>query len=130
MMAPDNDSAAVDAVIPRDAESAGLDGDFDEIAVTKAIEIVCIHREPLNALAVAPGVHQQTTAAANDALHVEAAFDNGRIVGHVICRIQPPIDEKSGRQNPRQWNESGVDALQHLDFLAITRATLQYYGEE
>src|SRR6266849_89645 len=115
-------SAPVHAVVPRDPQRARLDPDDNCIAFVKAIEIIHIHRETLDALPFAPGPNIQSPAPFHNALHVEAAHHRSWIVDDIFLRIEPPVDEQGRRQNPWQRNESIVYALHHLDFLMIARA--------
>src|SRR3984893_10840633 len=102
-------SAAVDAVVPGDSHCAGFDGYLHKIAIVEAIEVVDINRETLEMLARAPRAHEQASAAAHDALHVEAAFDDGWVVENAFLSVQSAIHEKCCGQDPRQRNKSGVD---------------------
>jgi hypothetical protein len=122
--------AAVDAVVPGDAKGARFYGYFDGVAVMEAIEVVEVDGQAFKTLPGAPRPHKQAAAAANDAFHVEAAFDGGWIVGDAFLRVEAAVDEQCGRENPWKWNKAGVDALENFDLLAITGAPLQDYRQE
>jgi hypothetical protein len=90
-------STAVNAIVPGDAEGAGLDGDFDGVAIVKAIEVVGVDGQALEMLARTPGTYEQAAAAVHDAFHVEAALHHVRIVGDVFRRIEAAVDKQGGR---------------------------------
>src|SRR5260370_17370024 len=67
----------VNAVIPWNAERAGLNRDNDRIARVKAIIIISVDGQPLVSLPFPPGVDEQAAGAAYDFPHVVAAVHRG-----------------------------------------------------
>src|ERR1700693_6055996 len=74
-------------------------------------------------------MNEQATRAADDSRHVVAAIHSSGVISHVFFRVQLPVHKKCSSQNPRQWNESRVNALEHFEFPAISRATVEYHGD-
>src|SRR5438128_2163097 len=111
-------SPAVDAEVPRNAERAGLHAYIHLVAWPEPIVIVGIHREPLDFLAFTPTAHEEPPRAAHDSRHIVAAVDDRGVIRQICLRIQSTIHKKRGGQNPRQQDETRVDALQPFEFLA------------
>src|SRR5260370_29914507 len=97
-------SAAIHAVIPRNAERTRLDAHRHRIASMKAIVVIEIHGQALDFLSWAPGVNKQSARAPDDSRHVVAAIHGSRKVGHVLLRVQLPVHKQRSGQNPWERN--------------------------
>src|SRR5712691_10868118 len=72
---------------------------------------------------------EQAARAADDSRHVVAAIHSSGVISHVFLRVQLPVHKQGGSQNPWQWDESRVNALEHFEFPAISRATIEDHGD-
>jgi hypothetical protein len=123
-------SAAVDAVVPRDAEGAGLDGYFHQVTDVESVEVVGVYGQALVGLTWAPTTNRQAARAAYQSLHIKAADNCGGVIGDIFYVVEAAVDEQRGGENPRKRDESRVDALEDFNFFAIASATLKRDGEE
>ena len=118
----------VDTENPGDADEAGLDSDFDSLAIVEAVEILTRYGEVFEPVAVAPGrndelMHRQQAG------HREAA-DNGGV--EILRRrsVERAVNEKQSAQEPGQRYKAVKNSLEQFDFLTAKGAVLGPHGKK
>ena len=71
---------AVDTVIPRNAEGAGLHANYDLVSLVEAIKIIRVDGQALVATIWPPGIDKQSARTENDALHLIAAINGAGVI--------------------------------------------------
>jgi hypothetical protein len=126
MFLPAGTSVAGDTCYPRDAYQAVFHLDVNDVAGGEAVEIAAIYWDAFEAMACAPG--RDDEAAAGDwAAHRKSADYSGffDVRGGVIERA---IAVEKQSEQPGQWKQAVVHALQRFNFLMTKRAAFDDHG--
>src|SRR5713226_1326050 len=119
---------AENAIDPRDAHESGLHFDQDCVALLEAAEVIAVHRQGLEPRALAPRPHDESSAPADQAAHIEL-FHHDRGMLLRLCLVQISVDKQQHRKQPGQRNESEVDALEQLYVAPAARAPFNVEAE-
>jgi hypothetical protein len=126
MFLPAGTSVAEDTCYPRDAYQAVFHLDVNDVAGGEAVEIAAIYWDAFEAMACAPG-RDDEAAAGDRAAHRKSADYSGffDVRGGMIERA---IAVEKQSEQPGQWKQAVVHALQRFNFLMTKRAAFDDHG--